>query len=83
MADQRTEAARRAVRARNGAGHAAPLPAVDAELLDDEDLDLFDDLDDLPVEGGPSDNGNGNGNGNGSAGARPPGGDRVPRGAVR
>jgi hypothetical protein len=53
---------------------------VDAELLDDEDLDLFDDLDDLPVEGGPSD---GNGNGNGSAGARPPGGDRVPRGAVR
>ena len=36
---------------------------MDAELLDDEDLDLFDDLDDLPVEGGPSD-GNGNGNGN-------------------
>ena len=84
VADQRTEAARRAVRARNGAGYVAPLPAVDAELLDDEDLDLFDDLDDLPVEGGPSDgNGNGNGNGNGSAGARPPGGDRVPRGAVR
>jgi hypothetical protein len=86
VADQRTEAARRAVRARNGAGHAAPLPAVDAELLDDEDLDLFDDLDDLPVEGGPADGngtGNGNGNGNGSAGARPPGGDRVPRGAVR
>ena len=55
---------------------------MDPELLDDEDLDLFDDLDDLPVEGGPSD-GNGNGNGNGSAGARPPGGDRVPRGAVR
>jgi AAA domain-containing protein len=82
VADQRTEAARRAVRARNGAGHPPPLPAVDAELLDDEDLDLFDDLDDLPVEGGPSD-GNGNGNGNGSAGARPPGGDRVPRGAVR
>jgi hypothetical protein len=80
VADQRTEAARRAVRARNGAGYVAPLPAVDPELLDDEDLDLFDDLDDLPVEGGPSD---GNGNGNGSAGARPPGGDRVPRGAVR
>jgi len=78
-----TEVARRAVRARNGAGHPPALPA-DAELLDDEDLDLFDDLDDLPVEGGPSDgNGNGNGNGNGSAGARPPGGDRVPRGAVR
>ena len=82
VADQRTEAARRAVRARNGAGYVAPLPAVDAELLDDEDLDLFDDLDDLPVEGGPS-AGNGNGNGNGSAGARPPGADRVPRGAVR
>ena len=29
----------------------------DAELLDDEDLDLFDDLDDLPVEGGPRRNG--------------------------
>ena len=88
VADQRTEAARRAVRARNGAGYAPPRPAVDAELLDDEDLDLFDDLDDLPVEGGPSDgngtgHGSGNGNGNGSAGARPPGGDRVPRGAVR
>ena len=84
VADQRTEAARRAVRARNGAGYVAPLPAVDAELLDDEDLDLFDDLDELPVEGGPSvGNGNGNGNGNGSVGARPPGGDRIPRGAVR
>jgi hypothetical protein len=84
VADQRTEAARRAVRARNGAGYVAPLPAVDAELLDDEDLDLFDDLDELPVEGGPSaGNGNGNGNGNGSAGARPPGSDRIPRGAVR
>ena len=80
VADQRTEAARRAVRARNGAGYVAPLPAVDAELLDDEDLDLFDDLDELPVEGGPS---VGNGNGNGSVGARPPGGDRIPRGAVR
>lgn len=80
VADQRTEAARRAVRARNGAGYVAPLPAVDAELLDDEDLDLFDDLDDLPAEAGPSD---GNSNGNGSAGARHPGVDRVPRGAVR
>ena len=80
VADQRTEAARRAVRARNGAGYVAPLPAVDAELLDDEDLDLFDDLDELPVEGGPS---AGNGNGNGAIGARPPGGDRLPRGAVR
>lgn len=80
VADERTEAARRAVRARTGAGYVAPLPAVDAELLDDEDLDLFDDLDDLPVEAGPAD---GDSNGNGSAGARPPGGDRVPRGAVR
>ena len=65
-----TEVARRAVRARNGAAHPAPLPA-DAELLDDEDLDLFDDLDDLPVEGR-----------NGSV-ARPSDGDRVPGGAVR
>ena len=59
VADQRTEAARRAVRARNGAGYVAPLPAVDAELLDDEDLDLFDDLDDLPEGGDPAGNGNG------------------------
>ena len=69
VADQRTEAARRAVRARNGAGYVAPLPAVDAELLDDEDLDLFDDLDDVPVEGGPS-AGNGNGNGGSVPGPR-------------
>jgi hypothetical protein len=75
VADQRTEAARRAVRARNGAGYVAPLPAVDPELLDDEDLDLFDDLDDLPVE-------DRNGNG-GPIAARPPEGDRVPGGAVR
>ena len=74
VADQRTEAARRAVRARNGSAHPALLPA-DAELLDDEDLDLFDDLDDLPVEGR-------NGNG-GPIAARPPEGDRVPGGAVR
>ena len=72
--DDPTEVARRAVRARNGSGYPAPLPA-DAELLDDEDLDLLDDLDDLPVEGR-------NGNG-GSVAARPPEGDRVPGGAVR
>ena len=72
--DDPTEVARRAVRARNGSAYPAPLPA-DAELLDDEDLDLLDDLDDLPVEGR-------NGNG-GSVAARPPEGDRVPGGAVR
>ena len=86
VADQRTEAARRAVRARNGAGYVAPLPAVDAELLDDEDLDLFDDLDDVPVEGGhPDGNGNGNGSGRGrcaAPGRRPgtPGGREVTSG---
>ncbi|MGZ8750725.1 MAG: ATP-binding protein, partial [Pseudonocardia sp.] len=72
--DDPTEVARRAVRARNGSAYPASLPA-DAELLDDEDLDLFDDLDDLPVEGR-------NGNG-GPIAARPPEGDRVPGGAVR
>jgi hypothetical protein len=72
--DDPTEVARRAVRARNGSAHPALLPA-DAELLDDEDLDLFDDLDDLPVE-------DRNGNG-GPIAARPPEGDRVPGGAVR
>src|SRR4029079_9932689 len=65
-----TDVDRRGVRARNGAAPPAPLPA-DAELLDDEDLDLFDDLDDLPVEGR-----------NGSV-ARPSDGDRAPRRAVR
>ena len=34
-------------------GTLAPLPAVDAELLDDEDLDLFDDLDDAAGRGRP------------------------------
>ena len=72
--DDPTEVARRAVRARNGSGYPAELPA-DAELLDDEDLDLFDDLDELPAEGR-------NGNGS-SATTRPPEGDRVPGGAVR
>jgi hypothetical protein len=73
VSDERTEAARRAVRARNGAAHPAPLPA-DAELLDDEDLDLFDDLDDLPVE---------ERNGHGPVATRPSDGDRVHGGAVR
>ena len=59
--DDPTEVARRAVRARNGSAYPAPLPA-DAELLDDEDLDLLDDLDDLPVEGR-----------NGNGGSGPPG----------
>jgi len=81
VSDERTEAARRAVRAHNGAGHAPPpLSAAEAELLDDEDLDLFDDLDDLAVDGGRS---RGNGNGSGPAGSRSPGDDRVHGGAVR
>jgi hypothetical protein len=80
VSDERTEAARRAVRARNGAGHAPSLSAAEAELLDDEDLDLFDDLDDLAVDGGRS---RGNGNGSGPAGSRSPGDDRVHGGAVR
>ena len=81
VSDERTEAARRAVRARNGAGHAPPpLSAAEAELLDDEELDLFDDLDDLAVDGGRS---RGNGNGSGPAGSRSPGDDRVHGGAVR
>jgi hypothetical protein len=80
VSDERTEAARRAVRARNGAGHAPSLSAAEAELLDDEDLDLFDDLDDLAVDGGRS---RGNGNGSGPAGSRSPADDRVHGGAVR
>jgi hypothetical protein len=80
VADERTEAARRAVRARNGAVHAPQLPATEAELLDDEDLDLFDDLDDVPVEGVPR---GANGSRPGPLGSRPPGGDRVHGGAVR
>jgi hypothetical protein len=78
VADERTEAARRAVRARNGVGFAAPLPPPDAELFDDEDLDLFDDLDDLPIEGAHPD-----GNGSWPVGARPPGGGPVHGRAVR
>jgi hypothetical protein len=78
-------AAARAVRARNGAaGLVAPASVPTAaltaepELHDDEDLDLLDDLDDVPVAGDLA-----NGNGSAGAGARPGGGDRVHGGAVR
>jgi AAA-like domain/LAGLIDADG-like domain len=77
--DDPTEAARRAVRARNGAPRlAVPAPADGTELLDDEDLDLFDDLDEVPEE--PH---SGTTNGSDRLGTHPGGGDRVPGGAVR
>jgi hypothetical protein len=77
--DDPTEAARRAVRARNGGARlTVPEPADGAELLDDEDLDLFDDLDEVPEE--PH---SGTTNGSDRHGTHPGGGDRVPGGAVR
>jgi hypothetical protein len=55
-----------------------PAPADGTELLDDEDLDLFDDLDEVPEE--PH---SGTTNGADRLGTPPGGGDRVPGGAVR
>jgi hypothetical protein len=80
-----TELARRAVRAHSGAARpAVPVPAERVELFDDEDLDLFDDLDEVPAAGDAAAGGNGSGgNGSGRLGAHPGGGDRVPGGAVR
>jgi hypothetical protein len=93
MLGDSTEADRRAVRARNGAGRPAVLAPDPTELFDDEEVDHLDDLDevpagsDAPVSNGSWANGSG-GNGSGGkgsdrAGARPAGGDRVRGGAVR
>jgi hypothetical protein len=70
---------RPAVPARNGAARAV-VPADGTELFDDEELDLFDDLDEVPAAAG---DGDAPGSGSGRVGARPGGGDRVRGGAVR
>jgi hypothetical protein len=75
-----TEGARRAVRMRNGAGRLPARAAADGtDLFDDEDLDLLDDLAEVPDDA----DGRAEANGSGPSAARPGGGDRVPGGAVR
>ena len=59
-----------AVRARNGAARLA-VPADGTELFDDEELDLFDDLDEVPGAGSDEAAGNGSGDGSGRVGAIP------------
>jgi hypothetical protein len=78
-----------AIRARNGASRPTAAITDGTELYDDEEVDLFDDLDEIPATGPnvpvgnvPVGNGSG-GNGSGRVGAHPAGGDRVRGGAVR